>query len=392
MEINGEIVNDKVRYADLNLSPELMRAIDKKGYVQATPVQAGAIPYFMEWKDVIAKAPTGTGKTFAFGIPMVEHIDPESSDVLGLVLAPTRELAIQIRDELRDLCAFKEGVRSVCLYGGQPIDKQITQLKKRPQIVVATPGRLMDHVKRRTLRLDKVETVVLDEADRMLDMGFIRDVTRILDLMPQRRNLGLFSATISREVMDISWVYQRDPVEITVRADEQNKPDITQYRLDVDRNETVDTMVRLMEIGGYDRVIAFCNTKNMTDRLSGLLRMRNISCEAIHGDIQQRVREKTLQKFREGKLRVLAATDVAARGLDIDDVDAVFNYDVPDENEYYIHRIGRTGRARRHGVAYSLVSSITEGIRLDDIRKNTGNEIRAVKLDEYGELTGAEKQ
>ena len=392
MEINGELVNEEVRYADLGLSQALMQAIQKKGYVQATPVQGGAIPYFMEYRDVIAKAPTGTGKTFAFGIPMVEHIDPESTDVLGLVLAPTRELAIQIRDELRDLCAFKEGVRSVCLYGGQPIDKQITQLKKRPQIVVATPGRLMDHVKRRTLRLDKVETVVLDEADRMLDMGFIRDVTRILDLMPQRRNLGLFSATISREVMDISWVYQRDPVEITVRADEQNKPDITQYRLDVDRNEKVDTMVRLMEIGGYDRVIAFCNTKNMTDRLSGLLRMRNISCEAIHGDIQPRVREKTLQKFREGKLRVLAATDVAARGLDIDDVDAVFNYDVPDENEYYIHRIGRTGRARRHGVAYSLVSSITEGIRLDDIRKHTGNEIRTVKLDAHGELTDVEKQ
>ena len=392
MEINGELVNEEVRYADLGLSQALMQAIQKKGYVQATPVQGGAIPYFMEYRDVIAKAPTGTGKTFAFGIPMVEHIDPECADVQGLVLAPTRELAIQIRDELRDLCAFKEGVRSVCLYGGQPIDKQITQLKKRPQIVVATPGRLMDHVKRRTLRLDKVETVVLDEADRMLDMGFIRDVTRILDLMPQRRNLGLFSATISREVMDISWVYQRDPVEITVRADEQNKPDITQYRLDVDRNEKVDTMVRLMEIGGYDRVIAFCNTKNMTDRLSGLLRMRNISCEAIHGDIQQRVREKTLQKFREGKLRVLAATDVAARGLDIDDVDAVFNYDVPDENEYYIHRIGRTGRARRHGVAYSLVSSITEGIRLDDIRKNTGNEIRTVKLDAHGELTDVEKQ
>ena len=392
MEINGELVNEEVRYADLGLSQALMQAIQKKGYVQATPVQGGAIPYFMEYRDVIAKAPTGTGKTFAFGIPMVEHIDPESTDVLGLVLAPTRELAIQIRDELRDLCAFKEGVRSVCLYGGQPIDKQITQLKKRPQIVVATPGRLMDHVKRRTLRLDKVETVVLDEADRMLDMGFIRDVTRILDLMPQRRNLGLFSATISREVMDISWVYQRDPVEITVRADEQNKPDITQYRLNVDRNEKVDTMVRLMEIGGYDRVIAFCNTKNMTDRLSGLLRMRNISCEAIHGDIQQRVREKTLQEFREGKLRVLAATDVAARGLDIDDVDAVFNYDVPDENEYYIHRIGRTGRARRHGVAYSLVSSITEGIRLDDIRKNTGNEIRTVKLDAHVELTDVEKQ
>src|SRR5699024_8709140 len=280
MEINGEEVNGIVNYADLGLSEAVMKAIEKKGYVQATPVEAGAIPYFMEWKDDIAKAPTGTGKTFAFGIPMVEHVDPERSEVQALVLAPTRELAIQIQDELRDLCAFKEGVRVVCLYGGQPIDKQITQLKKRPQIVVATPGRLMDHMKRRTVRLDQVETVVLDEADRMLDMGFIRDVTRILDLMPQRRNLGLFSATISRQVMDISWVSQRDPGEITVRSDAQKKPDITQYRLEVDRNEKVDAMVRLMEIGGFDRVIAFCNTKNMTDRLSGLLRMRGITCEA----------------------------------------------------------------------------------------------------------------
>ena len=244
----------------------------------------------------------------------------------------------------------------------------------------------MDHVKRRTVRLDKVETVVLDEADRMLDMGFVRDVTRILDLMPKRKNLGMFSATISREVMDISWVYQRDPVEITVRADQENKPDILQYRLEVERNRKVDTMVRLMELGGYDRVIAFCNTKNMTDRLTGLLKMRDISCEGIHGDIQQRVREKTLQRFRNGELRVLVATDVAARGLDIDDVDAVFNYDVPDENEYYIHRIGRTGRARRRGAAYTLVSTITESIRLDDIRKNTGNEIRAVRFNEAGEL------
>ena len=389
MEINGEIVNDKVRYADLNLSPELMRAIDKKGYVQATPVQAGAIPYFMEWKDVIAKAPTGTGKTFAFGIPMVEHADPQGTQVTGLVLAPTRELAIQIRDELRDLCAFKEGVRVVCLYGGQPIDKQITQLKKRPQIVVATPGRLMDHMKRRTVRLDKVETVVLDEADRMLDMGFVRDVTHILDTMPQRRNLGMFSATISREVLDISWVYQRDPVEITVQADEENRPDIAQYRLDVERNEKADTMVRLLEMGGYERVIAFCNTKNMTDRLSGLLQMRGVSCQAIHGDIQQSVRERTLQKFREGQLRVLAATDVAARGLDIDDVDAVFNYDVPDENEYYIHRIGRTGRAKRHGVAFSLVATIAEGLRLDEIAKVTGSQIRPVHFNEKGDLVAA---
>ncbi len=385
MEINGEQVNEIVQYADLNLSPEVMRALEKKGYVQATPVQAGAIPYFMAWKDVIAKAPTGTGKTFAFGIPMVEHIDPKNSAVQALVLAPTRELAVQIQEELRDLCEFKEGVRSVCLYGGAPIEGQVKTLKKNPQIVVATPGRLMDHMKRRTVRLDQVQTVVLDEADRMLDMGFVRDVTRILDQIKNRKNLGMFSATISREVMDISWVYQRDPVEITVRPDEENRPDIQQYRIDLDsRSGKLETMVALLEHGGYERAIAFCNTKNMTDRLTGLLKMRGISAEAIHGDIQQRIRERTLQQFRDGKLRVLVATDVAARGLDIDDVDAVFNYDVPDEIEYYIHRIGRTGRAKRHGVAYSLVVGITEQMRMEAIAKNTRADITVLKYDKDG--------
>ena len=385
MEINGEQVNEVVNYADLGLSPEVMRAIDKKGYVQATPVQAGAIPYFMQWKDVIAKAPTGTGKTFAFGIPMVEHIDPTSEDVQALVLAPTRELAVQIQEELRDLCEFKEGVRTVCLYGGAPIDKQINTLKKRPQIVVATPGRLMEHMKRRTVNLDKVETVVLDEADRMLDMGFVRDVTRILDQIKHRKNLGMFSATISREVMDISWVYQRDPIEITVRPVEESKPDITQYRIDLDsREQKLDTIAALITHGEYERAIAFCNTKNMTDRLAGLLKMRDISCEAIHGDIQQRIREKTLDKFKKGEIRVLVATDVAARGLDIDDVDAVFNYDVPDELENYTHRIGRTGRARRHGVAYTFIATVTEGIRMDDIIRNTKAEVQRLKYDKDG--------
>ena len=385
IEINGEQVERAARYADLGLSEALMKAVDKKGYVEATPIQAGAIPYFMDWKDVIAKAPTGTGKTFAFGIPMVEHIDTASESVQGLILAPTRELAIQIQEELRDLCAFKEGVRVVCLYGGQDIGKQINQLKKRPQIVVATPGRLMDHMKRRTVRLDKVETVVLDEADRMLDMGFIRDVTRILDQIKHRKNLGMFSATISREVMDISWVYQRDPVEITVRPVEESKPDIQQYRVDLDsREQKLDTIAALITHGGYERAIAFCNTKNMTDRLAGLLKMRGISCEAIHGDIQQRVREKTLERFKNGEVRVLVATDVAARGLDIDDVDAVFNYDVPDELENYTHRIGRTGRAKKHGVAYTFVANITEGIRMDEIVRNTKAEIQRLKYDADG--------
>ena len=273
----------------------------------------------------------------------------------------------------------------VCLYGGQDIGKQINQLKKRPQIVVATPGRLMDHMKRRTVRLDKVETVVLDEADRMLDMGFIRDVTRILDQIKHRKNLGMFSATISREVMDISWVYQRDPVEITVRPVEESKPDIQQYRVDLDsREQKLDTIAALITHGGYERAIAFCNTKNMTDRLAGLLKMRGISCEAIHGDIQQRVREKTLERFKNGEVRVLVATDVAARGLDIDDVDAVFNYDVPDELENYTHRIGRTGRAKKHGVAYTFVANITEGIRMDEIVRNTHADIQRLKYDADG--------
>ncbi len=387
MEINGQQVSEIAKFSDMDLSPEVMRAINEKNYIQTTPIQTGAIPYFMEWKDVIAKAPTGTGKTFAFGIPMVEQIAPAVSDVQALVLAPTRELAIQIQEELRDLCAYKEGVRSVCLYGGAPIDKQIMALKKCPQIVVATPGRLMDHMKRRTVRLDKVLTVVLDEADRMLDMGFVRDVTHILDGIKGKRNLGLFSATISREVMDISWVYQRDPVEITVQADENNRPDIQQYRIDLtDRSQKPDLMVALLEHGEYERAIAFCNTKNMADRLAGLLRMRGITNEAIHGDIQQRIREKTLGEFKDGQFRVLVATDVAARGLDIDDVDVVFNYDVPDETEYYIHRIGRTGRAKRHGVAYSLVVGITEGLRMDEISKNTKSDIHLLKYDRSGAL------
>ena len=389
MEINGQTITEIKRYDELGLSPETMKALQKKGYERATPVQSGAIPYFMEGRDVIAKAPTGTGKTFAFGIPMVEHTDPEGRDVTGLVLAPTRELAIQIQEELQLLCEFREGVKTVGLYGGAPIERQIKRLKEGPQIVVATPGRLMDHMKRRTIRLDKVETVVLDEADRMLDMGFIRDVTRILDQIKSRKNIGMFSATISREVMDISWVYQRDPVEITVQADVQNKPDIDQYRIRVDRSAKAELMLQLLSHGGYERAIAFCNTKNMTDRLSGLLRMGGVKCEAIHGDIQQSAREKTLQRFREGKLRVLVATDVAARGLDIDDVDVVFNYDVPDENEYYVHRIGRTGRAKRHGVAYTFTSGVTEELRMDQIVKGTRNVVKSLRY-EKGTLSEME--
>jgi len=375
-----------VRFDSLSLSPEIMRAIAQRNIEESTPVQAGCIPPMMDWKDVIAKAPTGTGKTFAYGIPIVEHIDPENENVQAVILAPTRELAIQITDELRDLSVFKRGVRCVCLYGGQPIGRQIDSLKKRPQIVVATPGRLADHMKRRTVRVDDVQTVVLDEADRMLDMGFIHDVTRLLDRMNKRKNLGLFSATISREVMDIAWVYQRDAEEITVREDEQNKPDIKQFRMEVSYDGKADAIEKILRETGFDRCMVFCNTKGNTERITKFLQMRGIQAECIHGDIPQRKREQVMDKFRRGELPVFVSTDVAARGIDVDDVDIVFNCDVPDENQDYIHRIGRTGRARRQGVAVTLVADFPSKMRIDDIAQKTRNTIVPVRFDENGAL------
>ena len=379
-------------FDSFGLSEATMRAIRNKHYEISTPVQAGCIPPMLEGKDVIAKAPTGTGKTMAFGIPIIERIDPEREVVQAVILAPTRELAMQITDEMRDVAVCHEGVRLVCLYGGQPIGKQIDALKRKPQIVVATPGRLSDHIKRRTVSLKEVATVVLDEADRMLDMGFIRDVTQILDKIPSRKNLGMFSATISREVMDISWVYQRDPVEITVQATKENKPDILQYRLEMPSDGKVEAIAKILNCENYERVICFCNTKGSTERLTKFLQMRGIDAQCIHGDIPQRKREEVMQRFRDGKLRVFVDTDVASRGIDVDDVDAVFNYEVPEENEYYIHRIGRTGRAKRHGVAYTLLSDFPSRMRLDDIARNTRSQIIPATVDEAGRVTAAEKK
>ena len=380
-----------VRFDTLTLSPEIMRALAQRGIETSTPVQAGCIPPMLAWQDVTAKAPTGTGKTLAFGIPIVEHVDADSEAVQAVILAPTRELAIQITDELRQLAAFKPGVRIVCLYGGQPINKQIETLKKRPQIVVATPGRLADHMKRRTVKVETAQTVVLDEADRMLDMGFVHDVTRLLDKMNKRKNLGLFSATISREVMDIAWVYQRDAVEITVREDEQNKPDIKQFRMEVSSNDKAVAMAKILRETGFDRCMAFCNTKGATERITKFLQMEGIRAECIHGDIPQKRREQVMNLFRQGKLQVFVSTDVAARGIDVDDVDIVFNCDVPDENQDYIHRIGRTGRAKRQGVAVTFVADYPAKLRMDDIASKTRNEVIPVTFDADGKLAVVEK-
>ncbi len=379
-----------ISFEDLGLSEAMLKALEKKGYGYPTTIQAEAIPYFLEWKDVIAKAPTGTGKTFAFGIPMIEHIDPESPDVQGLILAPTRELAIQIGDELRGLLTYFNGIRVAVLYGGAGIGGQIKQMEKKPQIVVATPGRLMDHYNRKTIRLDKIQTVVLDEADRMLDMGFFKDVTRIIEKVKNRKNLGLFSATISQEVMTVSWMYQRDEIEITVEPKQENRPDIDQFSLTCTPLEKAETVLRLIRSQGYERVLIFCNTKHMCQRLCDDFQRAGLDCDCLHGDIRQSQREKTMQRFRAGKLPVLIATDVASRGIDVDDVDCVVNYDIPEENEYYVHRIGRTGRAKRKGIAWSLVSNFPEKAKLDEIAKFSQYQVKPMLLNSDNTLTEEE--
>ena len=376
-----------ITFQDLNLSEAMLRALESKGYGYPTSIQKEAIPPLLQWKDVIAKAPTGTGKTFAFGIPMIEHIDANSKDLQGLILAPTRELAIQIGDELRSLLASYEGIRVVVVYGGAPIGAQIRALERKPQIVVATPGRLMDHYNRKTLRLDKIQTVILDEADRMLDMGFFKDVTKILDKIKSKKNLGLFSATISQEVMTVSWMYQRDEVEITVEPKLEDKPDIEQFSITVSPLAKEETTLRLIQTQGFERVIIFCNTKHMCQRLCDDFQRAGLDADCIHGDVKQSIREKSMQRYRSGKLSVLIATDVASRGIDVDDVDCVINFDIPEENEYYIHRIGRTGRAQRKGVSYAIVGSFPEKAKLDEIAKYSNFTIHPMILNDDGTMT-----
>lgn len=377
-------------FQELGVSEEILRALEKKGVAMPTRVQEEAIPPLLAWRDVIAKAPTGTGKTFAFGIPMIEHIDPQSDDLQGLILAPTRELAIQIADELRGLLTFYKDIRVTVVYGGQRLEPQIRSLQQHPQIVVATPGRLMDHYNRKNLRLDRIKTVILDEADRMLDMGFFDDVTKILDRIKNRTNLGLFSATISQEVMTVSWMYQRDEVEITVPADTDNRPDITQYSITCPPLEKIEMTSRLIRTLRLERTIVFCNTKVMCQRLRDDLVRMGLDADCIHGDIPQQKREKTMRTFKDGKLPILIATDVASRGIDVDDVDCVINYDVPEENEYYIHRIGRTGRARKKGIAVSILGTFPEQAKLAEIAKYSHYAIQPVKFAEDGSLVEEE--
>jgi ATP-dependent RNA helicase DeaD len=362
-----------MRYSEMNLSPEILKAVEAMGFAEPTEVQEKAIPPMLEGHDLVAKAPTGTGKTCAFGIPLLMGLDPKRDVLQALILAPTRELAQQIADDLRDLARFMPWVRIACVYGGQPIRQQFGQLNKKPQIVVATPGRLLDHVQRRSIRLEHVTCIVLDEADEMLDMGFYKDVTKILDSLKNRRQMGMFSATMSRPVMDISWLYQRDPVEIVVEPVKASAPNITQYALLTTGWQKLADVADIITQHDYDRVMIFCNTKYHTEMLARqLIERRGLDAECLHGDLAQRERNKIMADFKEGRLRILVSTDVSARGIDVDDVDAVINYDVPTSNEYYTHRIGRTGRAKKTGEAYLLFLE-EERRCMEEMLRLTGN-------------------
>ena len=358
----------QVTFESMDLSKEIMLAIKDMGFEAPSTVQARTIPLMMEGVDINAIAPTGTGKTCAFGIPMLEYIQLNDPSVQEVVLAPTRELALQIGDELTKLAKYIKGCRIAVLYGGQPIPKQLAALKRKPQIVVATPGRLLDHMNRGNIKLSAVHTMVLDEADEMLNMGFVKDVTKIIEATPMERQLVLFSATMHQDVLTIAWKYQNDPVEITVEATKEDRPQIAQYVIATEQPKKIDNLLYLLDADVYQRIMIFCNTKFMTDRLTSKLKKEGYSAECLHGDITQSKRNVVMSDFRKGKFAILVATDVAARGIDVDDVEAVINFDLPEENEYYLHRIGRTGRAHTHGVSFSLVT-FRESVRMDEILK-----------------------
>jgi len=377
---------EKIRFDALDISSEVLKAVEKMGFTEATPVQGKTIPIMMEGHDVIAIAPTGTGKTCAFGIPMLEYLQLKEDYIQELVLAPTRELALQIAEELTALSRFIKGARIATLYGGQPIKKQIAALNRKPQILVATPGRMLDMMNRGLARLDGVHTMVIDEADEMLKMGFVKDVTRIIESTPSDRQLVMFSATTNQDVMTISWKYQYRPVEITIEAVDENKPQIAQYVIEADRSNKQERLEYLLDSNEYQRVMIFTNTKLMTDRLCRLLQKQGYDAQCLHGDIPQKQRNVTMEAFKKGKFPILVCTDVAARGIDVFDVEAVINYDLPTENEYYTHRIGRTGRAKRHGVAFTLMS-FQESVRMDEIlRYLQGDKPQKLEFDDMGVL------
>ena len=359
---------ETIRFEDLELDAKIMRAITDMGFEAASPIQGQAIPLELQGLDIIGQAQTGTGKTAAFGIPLLQKIDPKNKKPQAIILCPTRELAIQVSEEIRRLAKYMHGVKVLPIYGGQEIVKQIRSLKGGVQIIVGTPGRVMDHMRRKTVKMDHVHTVVLDEADEMLNMGFLEDMETILSALPEERQTLMFSATMPQAIQRIATNFQKDPQIVRVVKKELTVPKVTQYYYEVKPRNKVEVMCRLLDLYSPKLSVAFCNTKKQVDELVQALQGRGYFAEGLHGDLKQEQRDRVMSSFRNGATEILVATDVAARGIDVDDVEAVFNYDIPQDDEYYVHRIGRTGRAGREGRAFSLAVG-SEVYKLRDIQR-----------------------
>lgn len=382
---------ETVRFDELQLDERILRAVADMGFEEASPIQAQAIPVQVEGRDIVGQAQTGTGKTAAFGIPLLQKIDPKVKKLQAVALCPTRELAIQVADEIRRLGKYMHGVKVLPIYGGQDIVKQIRSLKDGTQIIIGTPGRVMDHMRRKTVKFDFVHTVVMDEADEMLNMGFLEDMETILSQLPEERQTVMFSATMPPAIMDIARKFQQEPVTVKVVKKELTVPKVTQYYYEVKPKSKVEVMCRLLDMYAPKLSVAFCNTKKQVDELVQALQGRGYFAEGLHGDLKQIQRDRVMNSFRNGKTEILVATDVAARGIDVDDVEAVFNYDLPQDDEYYVHRIGRTGRANREGIAFSFVVG-KEVYKLRDIQRYCKtkivpqaipslNDVTAIKVD-----------
>lgn len=376
---------EKILFETLDVSEEIKRAIRDMGFEEATPVQSQSIGPMLDGRDMVSQAPTGTGKTCAFGIPLIEGIDLSARSVRALILCPTRELVIQTTDELMKLTKYKHSIRIVPIYGGQNIERQITALKRRPQIIVATPGRLLDHMRRHTIRLGELQYMVLDEADEMLNMGFREDIDTILESVPEKRQTVLFSATMSREILAITKKYLTDPVQIQITKSQITVPSIRQYYLEVSRENKIDVLARLIDVNNYKLSMVFCNTKRQVDELTHEMVARGYEAEGLHGDMKQSQRDRVMESFKNGRTEILIATDVAARGIDVENVEAVFNFDLPEDLEYYVHRIGRTGRANRQGVSYSFVGR-REMYKLREIMSYTRAKIKYMKIPKAADI------
>ena len=344
-----------LKFEEMALSEEIKRAVKDMGFEQASPIQSKAIPVAIEGKDIIGQAQTGTGKTASFGIPLLQKIDPNLKKLQAIVLCPTRELAIQVADEMRKIAKYMHGIKTLPIYGGQDIVGQIKALKAGTQVVIGTPGRVMDHMRRKTVKFNNVHMVVLDEADEMLNMGFREDIETILEAVPEERQTLLFSATMPKPILEIAKTYQSNPEIIKVIKKELTVPKIEQYYYEVKAKDKEEAIARLLHVYNPKLSLVFCNTKKQVDELAEGLKSRGFFAEGLHGDLKQIQRDRVMSAFRNGSTQILVATDVAARGIDVDDVEAVFNYDVPQDEEYYVHRIGRTGRAGREGKAFTLV-------------------------------------